>query len=256
VGVSTPDFPYLVPRVYLDQPLTPGKVIPLPADLAHYVVGVLRLRAGAGLVLFNGRGGEYEAQVLQIRGRQVEVEIQAFQAVDRESPLPLRLGQGISRGERMDYAIQKAVELGVSAIDPVITQRSVVRLEGERADRRTAHWQGIVAHACAQCGRNRLPRLAPPATLSEWLRREGEPALKIVLDGNASQGLAAVPYGGGPVILLVGPEGGFTAEELVLARASGFRPVSLGPRTLRTETAAVAGLTALQCYWGDLGGDG
>ena len=223
------------------------------AGQAHHVIHVLRLQAGAPLVLFDGRGVEYPALIKRIDKTGLTLTVTSRNAVSRESPLEIVLAQGISTGERMDYTVQKCVELGVSAIQPLITQRSVVRLSSERAGRRVAHWQSVSAAACEQCGRNQMPPVLPVQPLTKWL---GEPA---ALDGaryllSPHAGAARLRDCGPPqgrVTLLVGPEGGWNAEETQAALTAGFTPLALGPRVLRTETAAVAALAAMQSLWGD-----
>nr|VFJ94094.1 MAG: 16S rRNA (uracil1498-N3)-methyltransferase [Candidatus Kentron sp. H]VFK02280.1 MAG: 16S rRNA (uracil1498-N3)-methyltransferase [Candidatus Kentron sp. H] len=220
---------------------------------------VLRLGTGMPLVLFNGQGGEFDAEVAEVRGQAVAVCTRRYRDVDRESPLTLCLVQGISRGERMDWVIQKAVELGVSRIEPIFTARSVVRLNPERAARRLVHWRGIVVSACEQCGRNRIPEITNPLPLSEW--RNGEcpardvpndlPGNRLLLQPGVERKLTDIEHTGGPVTLLVGPEGGLTQAEIERAVAVGFIPIGLGPRTLRTETAPIAILAAAQLRWGD-----
>ena len=223
------------------------------AGQAHHVIHVLRLQAGAVLTLFDGRGVEYPAVLKRIDKAALILTVIARHEVSRESPLEIVLAQGISSGERMDYTVQKCVELGVSAIQPLITQRSVVRLTAERGERRVAHWQSVTAAACEQCGRNRLPEVLPVQPLMKWL---GERALpndaKFLLSPHAGATRlrdAARPTG--KVTLLVGPEGGWNPQEAEAALTAGFTPLMLGPRVLRTETAAVAALAAMQALWGD-----
>lgn len=241
-----------VSRIYLNQPLASEALLTLPAGAARYVARVLRLKPGAPLVLFNGDGRELDARVETVAGGEVRVRTGASRVVDRESPLVVHLGLGLTRGKRMDFALQKAVELGVSSIAPLATGHSVVHLDEARAQRREAHWQGVVADACEQCGRSRLPGVEPLASLPEWLHRRREAALKLVLAPQAGASLTSLSRPPGPVALLVGPEGGLAADELEQARRAGFHLVALGPRTLRTETAALAALAALQLLWGDL----
>ena len=166
-------------------------------------------------------------------------------------PHRVNVAQGIGRGERTDYAIQKAVELGVTSIVPLLTRRGVVRLDSERAERRRAHWQGIISHACQQCGRNRVPELLPTVTLNEWLQNYQTGGLDLLMNLGCGSGINALDYNGGLITLLVGPEGGLEADEVESAYGAGFCGISLGPRTLRTETAAVAGVSAIQLKWGD-----
>lgn len=241
-----------IPRIYTSQPLNPGQTISLEGSAANHVARVLRLKPGAVLTLFNGQGGEYPATLSETGKRSIEVRVQAHEARETESPLEITLAQGISRGERMDYAIQKAVELGVSHIVPVITERTQVTLKGERLEKKLGHWQGIAISACEQCGRNRVPEVASPVTLANWLPSRVN-GLSLVLDPLAVQGLPGLDRPDVPVNLLIGPEGGLTDAEIAQAGAAGFTGVRLGPRILRTETAAMATLSAIQLLWGDLG---
>jgi 16S rRNA (uracil1498-N3)-methyltransferase len=203
--------------------------------------------------LFNGRGGEYEAILAQITPRGAAVDIGIFRAREAESPLHVCLVQAVSRAERMDYTVQKAVELGVREIVPVITERCLVRLDNVRGDRRLQHWRAIIVSACQQCGRNRIPDLRSMTQLTDWL---GEPAdgSKLLLDPGSTACLGQLPRVDGRAVLLAGPEGGLSERELVLARAAGYVGVRLGPRILRTETASLAAVSALQTLWGDLAG--
>lgn len=239
-----------LPRVHHPAPLVNATRLELAAEAGNHVARVLRLAVGAPLILFDGDGGEYEAVIREIDKRRVTVELGAFHAIEREPPLPLWLAQGISRGERMDYTIQKAVELGVSRIVPLFTERCTVRLDGQRLEKRLQHWRGVAAAACEQCGRNRIPEIAPAVPLGAWLASSAE-GLRLVLDPDAAQTLAQLPPPAGPVTLLIGPEGGLADQELRLAAQSNYRGLRLGPRVLRTETAAVAALAAILARWGD-----
>lgn len=240
-----------IPRIHVPAPLRSGSIVTLPEAAANHVARVLRLKPGAQLVLFNGTGGEYQAVLERLNKHQVDVAV--GDAIDREaeSPLHITLAQGISRGERMDYTIQKAVELGVNHIVPVFCRRSVVNLQGERLDKRVRHWQGVVNSACEQCGRNRLPLVSEPVDLDDWLRRDTA-ELKLILHPEAPLDLTGVAPPTGPVSLLIGPEGGFAPEEFTQAQDAGYIGLRLGPRILRTETAAVVALSVLQTLWGDL----
>lgn len=239
-----------VPRIYTPQLLACGAVAALEEEAANHVGRVLRLKPGAALRLFNGNGGEFEATVAQVGKREVTVEIGAHLAHEAESPLELTLLQSISRGERMDFTLQKAVELGVTHIVPVFSTRSVVNLEGDRLERRHEHWLKIIVGACEQSGRNRLPHLAPASDLPQALASAPE-GLRLVLDPVGAEALSDQP-GARAITLLVGPEGGLDERELEQARAAGFRGLRLGPRVLRTETAALVALSVLQARWGDL----
>jgi 16S rRNA (uracil1498-N3)-methyltransferase len=240
-------------RVYCPGELAPGRTVSLPPPQAHHVARVLRRRAGDALTLFSGDGAEYAAVIESAAGRGVSVTVGERRLLDRESRLRIVLGQAISAGERMDYTIQKAVELGVAVICPIATARCVVRLDAARAAKRLEHWRSVAIAACEQCGRNRLPGIAAVESLPEWLAggTVRGAALSVLLAPQAAAGLRELPAPEGIVVLLAGPEGGFTAGEQALARARGFVPVRLGPRVLRTETAAVAALAAMQALWGD-----
>lgn len=258
-----------VPRIYQPIALSSGQSIDLDVQATVHLTKVLRLRVGDALVVFNGKGngrgngegGEFEATVSAVERR--TASIQLGKALDRnvESPLELMLVQGVSRGERMDYTVQKAVELGVSQIVPVNTERTVVNLKGDRQVRRQQHWQAVVNASCEQSGRNVVPEVRPIVSLQQWL---DEPAsdngsgfksgLKLVLHHRAETSLADLPSPEGPVTVLIGPEGGLTPEEISVAQSAGYLPLRLGPRVLRTETAAVAALSVLQWLWGDFGG--
>jgi len=245
-----------IPRLYLPLNLASGQTLALPRNKAHYLKRVLRLQAGAPLTVFNGQGGQYQAQIGP-DGNQILVR--EYQDEERESPLAVTLIQGISRGERMEFTLRKATELGVSQVIPMTTSRCEVKLKGTRLDKRLAHWRGILASACEQCGRNRLPELPAPQTLDQALTefQNGFPTgsgdtLGLMLDPMASRGLPEFPQPGGRVVLLVGPEGGLSDEEIKAATQAGFAGVRLGPRILRTETAPLAALAAIQVLWGDL----
>ena len=239
------------PRLFCDLPLSPGAEFVLPEAAARHAATVLRLQAGATLNLFNGAGGEYRASLVAASKRETRVRLLEFHATERESPLNITLALGISAGERMDYSLQKATELGVSAIVPVATERSVVKLAGERADRRLQHWRHVVIAACEQCGRNRVPAVAPVQKFYAYLAAVDRSKRLLMLSPDASTPLKQVAPAAGAV-LLIGAEGGLAPAEYQAAQASGFEPVKLGPRILRTETAPVAALAVLQALWGDL----
>jgi 16S rRNA (uracil1498-N3)-methyltransferase len=241
----------VTPRIFCPPPLAAGTTIDLPPGAAHHVLRVLRLQVGAALTLFDGGGGEYRAELARSSARAVAVRVIEHCDIERESPLTITLVQGLAAADRMDYAVQKAVELGAAAIAPVIAARSVARLEGARAARRVEHWRQIVIAACEQSGRNRLPTVHLPCALGAWLGAPSPTELRVLLQPDASGSLADLGRPAGSVELLVGPEGGFTAEESALARAAGFRPVRLGTRILRTETAGAAMLAAMHALWGD-----
>ena len=238
-------------RLYCDLPLSPGAEIVLPESAARHAVTVLRLQVGDALSLFNGAGGEFRASLVAVNKREARARLTEFVASECESPVQLTLALGISAGERMDYSLQKATELGVSAIQPLATERSVVKLAGERADKRLAHWQHVVIAACEQCGRNRVPSVAPVQKLYAYLASVERTQRLLVLSPDAETPLKQVAPAASAV-LLVGAEGGLAPAEYQAAAASGFEPVRLGPRILRTETAPVAALAVLQALWGDL----
>jgi 16S rRNA (uracil1498-N3)-methyltransferase len=241
-------------RVYVAGPLVSGRRVKLEGNAASHITRVLRLRVGAALVLFDGSGGEYEGSIDQAHGGEVIVAVGARADAERESPLPVTLAQGVSRGERMDLVVQKATELGVSHLVPVLTERSVVRLSAQQSDRKVNHWRAIVIAACEQCGRNRLPPVAAPVTLREFLAggTGAAPGTRLLLSPAGTATLEDVPRPAAGVTVLVGPEGGLTGEEEQAAVAAGFTALRLGPRVLRTETAAIAALALLQRRFGDL----
>lgn len=240
-----------IPRIYHDAPLTPQQELELSESAANHVARVLRLREQAALVIFNGNGGEYRAHISRIEKRRVLVQLEEYRAQEVESPLHITLAQGISRGERMDYTLQKAVELGISRIVPLLSERCMVELKGERLEKRLAHWRGVIIGACEQCGRNRLPELLPVTPLPEWLARPVE-GCGLLLDHRA-QGSINTLDTAGAFTLLIGPEGGLSPTEQEQALAAGYQAIRLGPRVLRTETAALVALSALQARFGDLG---
>ena len=230
-------------RLYVEQPLHADTLITLPPGPARHVQ-VLRLQPGAEITLFNGKGGEWRATVQQMGRSEVQVQVQQHDPVDRELPHAITLAIGMPANERMDALVEKATELGVSAIQPLLTERSVLRLSGERAERRLAHWQAVAVAACEQSGRTRVPSLAPVRTLTEWLRERHAPAgeQRCVLSPRATHTLRPMS---GPAVFLSGPEGGLTDGEVALAEAAGFAPLSLGPRVLRADTAPLAVLAHL-----------
>lgn len=245
--------PAAPPRIYFPGELRPGGRCQLPAAQTRHLARVLRLKPGDAVTVFNGDGAEYQAAVTGFPRGGALLAIGSRSPVERESPLEVVLAQAVSRGERMDYTLQKAVELGVAAIEPLATARTVVQLGAERAAARRAHWQAVVVAACEQCGRNRVPAVAPLARLEDWLARSAEraDASKWLLSPRGVAGLRALGPPRRTLVLLAGPEGGLSPEEERAAAAAGFVAVRLGPRLLRTETAAVAALAAVQALWGD-----
>ena len=242
-----------LPRFYCREALAPGAHIDLPEPVARHAVRVLRLPPGAAMVLFDGRGGEYAAHIERIEKNRVVVALGAWSDIECESSLTVTLIQAVQAGEKMDFTIQKAVELGVADIVPVDSRRSVIRLSGERAAKRGAHWQGVAASACEQCGRNQVPVVAPLEKLEHWLARPARPGLRLLLAPDAESSLADLPPQK-DVQLLIGAEGGLDPQEVVAAKQAGFQAVRLGSRVLRTETAGLAALAALQALWGDFRG--
>lgn len=240
-----------IPRFYCDPPLADHPHFVLPAAVAHHAVRVLRMKPGDTLILFDGTGGEQSACITEINGAQVSVQRIAYSEREAESTLQLWLGQALCVGEKMDLVFQKAVELGVARCFPITTERSVVRLNALRAQKKEQHWQRVVTSACEQSGRNRIPKVDTLTTLQDWLAALPPNSLRLILAPRAATTLNQLAPPSGPVILLVGPEGGFTEAEMAAALAAGFIPLRLGPRILRTETAAMALLAALQGRWGD-----
>jgi len=230
-------------RLYLEQPLLADSLISLPPGPARHVQ-VLRLQPGAEITLFNGQGGEWQATVKQMGRSEVQVQVGQHDPVDRELPHRITLAIGMPANERMDALVEKATELGVAAIQPLLTERSVLRLSGERAEKRLAHWHGVAVAACEQSGRTSLPQISPVRSLAEWLR--GLPALaserRCLLSPRATEALTPAT---GPVVFLSGPEGGLSEAEEALAASAGFAAVSLGPRVLRADTAPLAVLAHL-----------
>ena len=239
-------------RVFVDQPLEPGTRVILRDEVAAHLVRVLRLQAGDPCVLFNGDGRDADAVLAECGKRSAVAEVQALRDVDAESPLRITLLQGVARGEKMDLILQKATELGVSAFLPVFSERSEVRLEGDRAAKRLAHWQGVVQSACGQSGRARVPVIAPPQALADALKSlPGGP--RLMLDPAASVPMRdALAAGVRECVLAIGPEGGWSPRDTALLGGADFTGVRLGPRVLRTETAGLAAIASLQAVHGDL----
>jgi len=242
-----------VSRVHVPDLLIPGSRHTIKGDAANHIARVLRLTLGDPLTLFDGRGGEHAARIEGLRQGAVVVAVGELSAADRESPLSLTLAQGVSRGERMDWVVQKATELGVSRVVPLLTERSVVRLDAKQSERKLRHWQGIAVGACEQSGRNRIPDIAAPLGLHDFLRGSNdERATRLLLSPSGALGFGELQSLDGGVIVLIGPEGGLAESEQHAALDAGFVAVRLGPRILRTETAAIAALTLLQHRFGDL----
>jgi 16S rRNA (uracil1498-N3)-methyltransferase len=238
-------------RFYCDVDLGRDSAIMLPQAIAHHAVKVLRLGVGQEMVLFDGTGGEHVARIERIRGDEVTARVFAFSGREAESPLDIWVGQSLCANEKMDWVLQKAVELGASRFSPLATERSVVRLTPERAARRHQHWQRVAVAACEQSGRNRVPVVDEIQPLRRWLTDLTSDSLKLVLSPSGTATLRDLPKPAASVVALVGPEGGLSADEMDAAQACGFLPLRLGPRILRTETAALALLAAIQTEWGD-----
>ncbi len=241
-----------VPRLFAAIDLTPGRSVELPAAAAHHAVRVLRLGAGDTVTLFNGRGGEHEARIASVLRGRVEAQVISRREVERESPLAAILVQGIASGEKMDLIMQKAVELGVAAIQPVQCARSVARVPADRGAAKLAHWRRVVTAACEQCGRNRIPEVREAVTLDAYCARPGEASLRVVLSPRAGPRFTdCISASARAIVLAAGPESGFDAAEESLLVSAGFVPARLGPRILRAETAALAALAALNALAGD-----
>jgi 16S rRNA (uracil1498-N3)-methyltransferase len=238
-------------RVYVNAPLTAGTVVELPAETAAHLAKVLRARSGDPLILFRGDGREYVGAIESVRGSRVTASVGNGADVDRESPFAITLVQCVPRGDRMDFIVQKATELGVARIVPVLSQRSVVRLDESQKESKVAHWRAVVLNACEQCGRNRLPVIEAPAPLINYLGSSASTTARLVLEP-ADESVGGPPNLDAAVEIAIGPEGGFADDELDAFRLAGFMRVQLGPRILRTETAAIAALTWLQTRFGDM----
>ena len=240
-----------ITRIYVDLPLESGAVLELPSAQARHLTQVLRLPHDAPLVLFNGDGCDYPAHLIRTDRGGSRVRVGTPGTPEPTAPLDIHLALGVSKGERMDYALQKSVELGVGRITPLFTERSQVHLSGPRLERRLDHWRGILVGACEQSGRRRLPHLATAASYSDWLSDHTGGGL--LLDPEAARPLTAWPAPAATITLLIGPEGGLSPRERASARDRGFEGVRLGPRILRTETAPLAAIAVIQALWGDLG---
>ncbi len=243
-----------MPRFYCPPPLPRSDTFDLPPDAAHHASRVLRLREGDAVQIFDGIGNECHGMIAELAGRRVVIGNVIHADVDHETPLQVVLAQGLSSSEKMDWVIQKATELGVTMIQPLDTNRSVAKLSAERAAKRLEHWQQVAISACEQCGRNLLPKIHAPLDIMVWLQQMKEmPQTKLILLPEGEATLHSLPKPQGVVTLLIGAEGGFTQAESASAIHCGFTAIRMGARVMRTETAAVAGLAALQTLWGDFG---
>ncbi len=243
-------------RIFVDQTLQVGDELALVESAARHLARVLRLRVGDPLIIFNGQGGEYDAEIFSIDKRSVSVLVGEHRMGNKESPLAITLVQGISRGQKMDFTLQKAVELGVKRIVPILTEHGNVRLDDARSQKKVEHWRAIIIAACEQCGRNLIPELVAPVTFDVWLESGDDSdaenrATKIVLHPDADKSLSALSIAPTEITLLAGPEGGLSENEIKKACAANFERIMLGSRILRTETAALAGISACQTLWGD-----
>ncbi|MFO8141742.1 MAG: 16S rRNA (uracil(1498)-N(3))-methyltransferase [Marinobacter sp.] len=241
-----------IPRIFTNSLLRVGSQCELDDNAAHHVGRVLRMQPGQQLRLFNNDGQDYSASITQAGKKSVIVDIQSAEANHTESPLNITLGQSLSKGDRMDYAVQKAVEMGVTTIVPLSTDRCEVKLKGDREDKRLRHWQQIAISAAEQCGRARVPDILPVMTVQDWLQHSQTCDLRLVLHHRTEHSLNTLAKPAS-VALMIGPEGGLTADEIDLAEQNGFLPIALGPRVLRTETAPVAAIALCQWLWGDIG---
>ncbi|MBK9955935.1 MAG: 16S rRNA (uracil(1498)-N(3))-methyltransferase [Rhodocyclaceae bacterium] len=241
----------MIPRIHCPFPLAPGATVELPTEASHHVTKVLRMGEGDALIVFDGRGGEWTAR-LHRAGKAMAAVLESFDEADRESPISVTLIQGLPAADKMDWIVQKSTELGIARIRPVVARRSVIRLSGERMERRVAHWQAVAVAAGEQCRRNRVPEVAPLIDLADYFAEAPGPSeRRLMLTPGAELRLKDLEPPAGRVTLLVGPEGGFEEGELVAARLTGFRTIGLGPRVLRTETAGIAALAAMMALWGD-----
>jgi len=240
-----------MPRFYVAQPLAEGQVMDLPPEVAHHI-HVLRLAPGDSLILFNGGGGEYTAVLVEVQKKRASCTVKLFDPREVELPFAVTLAQGLPEGTKMDWILEKAVELGVAGLQPLAARRSVVRLSAERAEKKLEHWQGVVVAAAEQSGRNRLLQLAPPLAFGDWIGQH-DLHRRVILTPRASESLAHWARHQPPqaLTLMVGPEGGFSDEEEALALRHGALPLAMGPRILRTETAGLAAAAMLAALWGE-----
>ncbi|HCP22206.1 MAG TPA: 16S rRNA (uracil(1498)-N(3))-methyltransferase [Marinobacter hydrocarbonoclasticus] len=241
-----------IPRIFTNSPLAVGSQCQLDDNAANHVGRVLRMQAGQALLLFNGDGQDYRATITEAGKKHVQVAVTEAGKNETESTLRVVLAQTLSKGDRMDYAVQKAVEMGVSEIVPLTTERCDVKLKGDREDKRLRHWQQVAISAAEQCGRARVPEIQPVMTVQQWLEHARACDLRLVLHHRTERSLNTLEKPSS-IALMIGPEGGLTAEEIALAEDNGFLPVALGPRVLRTETAPVAAIALCQWLWGDIG---
>ncbi len=241
----------MIPRFFCPFPLHPGAHVELTAEAAHHALKVLRVGAGDTAILFDGRGGQWRAS-LHPAGKALRATLEAFDDIDCDPPLDLTLVQALPASDKMDFVVQKAVELGVRRIQPVAAKRSVIKLSGERALRRVEHWRNVAIAACEQSGRNQVPSVAPILDLPQYLGMAAQQnGMRLICAPGVAARLRDLAFPEGPVSLLVGPEGGFEEGEILAARAAGFQAIGLGPRVLRTETAGLGAVAAMMALWGD-----
>jgi 16S rRNA (uracil1498-N3)-methyltransferase len=242
-----------IPRFYCPIALETTQALLLPDEVFRHAIQVLRLQAGENLILFNGQGGEYLAELVEISKRSARVQIQSFNPAKRESNLDLTLVQALIKPDKMDFALQKAVELGISAFQPLITQRSVARTDKEKIEKKLQHWQAVAISACEQSGRTCLPQIHIPVSLSHYLSQMDNGTTQLILAPESTKPLQQLQANSNKIAVLIGPEGGFTEQELEQCLAQGLQGISLGERILRAETASTSVLAILQCLYGDLG---
>lgn len=240
-----------IPRIFTDQPLSSEENIELDENASRHVGKVLRMQAGRELIIFNGKGGDYRATISDVSKKVIRVDVGEYSEEDKQSPLPIHLAIGISRGERFEYVLQKATELGVSRITPLFTERTEVKLSGPRLEKKWQQWRQILISSCEQCQRNRVPELAPAVQLEQWLPEVDEMS-RFVLHHRSDVALkdTSTPQS---VALVIGPEGGLSDTEISSCMDQGFESLTLGPRVFRTETAPLAAISIMQFLWGDLG---
>jgi 16S rRNA (uracil1498-N3)-methyltransferase len=240
----------MLPRIYTNTPIKIDNTLTLSKETSHHLITVLRMKTGGTVLLFNGEPGDFKGEI-ETTGKRVDIKITEFIPCQTESALFINLGQGISRGDRMDFTLQKATELGVSRLSPLITEKCQVKLKDDRTDRKVTHWEHILISAAEQSGRTELPSLDTPISLQKWVTTPFC-GLSLVLDPNAADSLKDISQQPTHIRLLIGPESGLTEQEIILAKQNGFQAIRLGPRILRTETAGLAILSAIQSKFGDL----
>jgi len=240
-----------IPRLYIPEVAASGEIVTVTGQTAHHVIKVLRLRPGSAIRLFNGHGAEWDAVLLESNRSEIRLEVCSPVEAIAASSLSITVAQGIARNDRMDFILQKSVELGVSSIQPLWMQRCQSRLRNERLEKRMQHWRGVIINACEQCGRSTLAELYNPENYTGWISKQNPSALGLMLQPESTQVLNDHPPQGRDIVVLVGPEGGLTTEEQRLAELSGFTGIRLGQRILRTETAALSALASMHTLWGD-----